>query len=454
MAGLQISGIASGLDTDSIITQLMSIEQQPRTRMAQQQLIVQTRQSALQSADTSLSNLKLAAQDLRSASLWVPVESVSSSDSSVVSAQLTAGAAPGGYTVTVSSLASADSRTYAWNDGGGDVTQAGGDLTIDYNANGVANSKTFSLSGMSLDDAVAKINGDDGSPVWAVNVNGKLSISRKDTGDHANWGFTNVSGAAVVGAPTSSRDGTDATYSIAGDPTTYSSHDGNASDGLPGVQLTLKAIGTATVSVTPPQVDPEAVKTKIKAFISAYNASVDLVRGQLNQKPVANPQNDQDAIQGVLYGDTSLSSVLSQMRQTISEAGLDQLGITVPSTGSGTSDDALAGKLTFKESTFDDAWASNSKNVQAKLGSTTSSGFAQAFEKVLDPVTRAGDGLLDQRVNEANSDLAYIKDQLADMDTRLQSKEDYLRAQFTAMETALSQSQSQSSWLTSQLSSS
>ncbi len=434
MAGLQISGIASGLDTDSIITQLMSIEQQPRTRMAQQQLIVQTRQSALQSVDTSLSNLKLAAQDLRSAALWVPVESVSSSDSSVVGAQLTAGAAPGGYTV-------------------GDVTQAGGDLTIDYNADGVAKEKTFSLSGMSLDDAVAKINGDDDSPVWAVNVNGKLSISRKDTGDHANWGFTNVAGAAIVGAATSSRDGTDATYQIAGDSTVYSSHDGTATDGLPGVQMTLKAIGTATVSVSPPAVDPEAVKTKVKAFISAYNASVDLVRGQLNQKPVADPQNDQDAVQGVLYGDTTLSSVLSQMRQTISESGLDKLGITVPATGSGTSDDALAGKLSFDESTFDDAWASNPKDVQAKLGSTTTQGFAQSFEKVLDPITRAGDGLLDQRVNEANSDLAYIKDQLADMDTRLQSKEDYLRSQFTAMETALSQSQSTSSWLTSQLSS-
>jgi flagellar hook-associated protein 2 len=453
MAGLQISGIASGLDTDSIIQQLMSIEQQPRTRMAQQQLVVQTRQSALQSVDTSLSNLKLAAQDLRSAALWVPVESVSSSDSSVVGAQLTAGAAPGGYTVTVSSLASADSRTYAWNDGGGDVTQAGGDLTIDYNADGVAKEKTFSLSGMSLDDAVAKINGDDDSPVWAVNVNGKLSISRKDTGDHANWGFTNVSGAAIVGAATSSRDGTDATYQIAGDSTVYHSHDGHATDGLPGVQMTLKAIGTATVSVSPPAVDPEAVKSKIKAFVSAYNASVDLVRGQLNQKPVANPQNDQDAVQGVLYGDTTLSSVLSQMRQTISEAGLDKLGITVPATGSGTSDDALAGKLSFDESTFDDAWASSSKDVQARLGSTTTQGFAQSFEKVLDPITRAGDGLLEQRVSEANTDLSYIKDQLADMDTRLQSKEDYLRSQFTAMETALSQSKSTSSWLTSQLSS-
>jgi flagellar hook-associated protein 2 len=444
VAGLQLSGLASGIDTDSIVTQLMSIESQPRTRMAQQQLVVQTRQSALQSAQTSLTNLKLAAQDLRSAALWVPVQHVSTSDDSVVGAQLTSGAAPGGYTVTVSSLASADSQSYAWNGGGGD-------LTINYNAAGVANSKTFDLSGLSLDDAVTKINGDDSSPVWAVNVNGKLSLSRKDTGNHADWGFTSVSGTSI-GALQSSRDGTDATYTIAGDATTYTSHDGVAVDGLPGIQLMLKAVGTATVTVSTPQVDSSALPGKIKAFVSAYNASVDLVRGQLNEKPVANPQNDTDAVKGVLYGDMTLSSVLSQMRQTVSEAGLDSLGVTVPSTGSGTSDDALAGKLSFDQAKFDDAWASSPSAVQAKIGSVTTSGFAQKFEAVLNPITRSGDGLLAERVNEANGDLSYIKDTLAAMDLRLQSKEAYLRAQFTAMESALSQSQSQSQWLTSQLS--
>jgi len=36
MAGIQIGGIASGMDTESIITQLMSIESVPRTRTARQ----------------------------------------------------------------------------------------------------------------------------------------------------------------------------------------------------------------------------------------------------------------------------------------------------------------------------------------------------------------------------------------------------------------------------------
>jgi flagellar hook-associated protein 2 len=143
--------------------------------------------------------------------------------------------------------------------------------------------------------------------------------------------------------------------------------------------------------------------------------------------------------------------VLSQLRQSISSAGLDALGIKVADSGTATDPDSLAGKLTFDQDTFDTAWAKSPLDVQAKLGSPDGPGFAQAFEGLLDPVTRAGDGLLDQRVASADRELGSIKDNLARIDDRLQTKEDYLRAQFTALEEALSKNQSQSSDLTSQL---
>ena len=66
--------------------------------------------------------------------------------------------------------------------------------------------------------------------------------------------------------------------------------------------------------------------------------------------------------------------------------------------------------------------------------------------------TRSGDGLMDQRVSDADSELSYIKDSLATMDLRLQTKEDLLRTQFTAMEQAIAASQSASSSLAGQLS--
>jgi flagellar hook-associated protein 2 len=442
MAGIQIGGIASGMDTESIITQLMSIESAPRTRTARQQVTVQARQDALRQIDTKLTNLKLAAGDLRSASIWTPTQAVSSGNESVLTARQLAGAAPGGYTVNVSSLASADSRTYQWSAGGGN-------LTVDYRAGAGPLTKTFDLTGKSLDDAVSTINSDDSSPVWAVNVGGKLSLSRRDTGDHANWGF-DASGPAI-GALTASRDGANASYTVAGDATTYTSHTNVASDGLPGLELTFKSTGTSTVTVSTPAAKSDDVATKLKAFVSAYNDAVDLVRSKLSEKRVVNPQSDDDAKQGALFGDDTLDSVLTSMRQAISAAGLDSLGVSVASTGSGTSPDALAGKLTFNQATFDTAWAAGSSAVKAKLGSPDAAGFAQSFESVLDPITRSGDGLLDQRVSDADSELTYIKDSLATMDLRLQTKEDMLRKQFTAMEQAIAASQSASSSLASQL---
>lgn len=441
MAGLQIGGIASGMDTESIITQLMSIESAPRARTARQQVTVQARQDALRQIDTKLTNLKLAAGDLRSAAIWTPTQAVSSGNESVLTARQLAGAAPGGYTVNVSSLASADSRTYAWN--------GGGSLTVDYKTAGSAQSKTFDLTGMSIDDAVSTINSDDSSPVWAVNVGGKLSLSRRETGDHANWGF-DASGPAV-GALASSRDGSNAAYTVAGDATVYTSHTNVATDGLPGLELTLKSTGTSTVTVSTPAAKSEDVAAKLKAFVTAYNDAVDLVRSKLTEKRVVNPQTDDDAKLGALYGDDSLDSVLTSMRQAISSAGLDALGVSVASTGSGTSPDALAGKLTFNQATFDAAWAAGPSAVKAKLGSSDAPGFAQAFEGVLDPITRAGDGLIDQRVADADSEISYIKDSLASMDLRLQAREDLLRKQFTAMEQALAASQSASSSLAGQL---
>jgi len=429
------------MDTESIISQLMSLEQAPRTRQARQQVTVQARQDALRQIDSKLTSLKLAAGDLRSAAIWAPTQSIASGNENVLTARQLAGAAPGGYTVEVTSLASADSRTYAWN--------GGGSLTIDYKAGAGPLSKTFDLTGMSLDDAVSTINSDDGSPVWAVNVGGKLSLSRRETGDHAIWGF-DASGPAV-GALTASRDGADASYKVAGDATTYSSHTNVASDGLPGVELTFKALGTSTVTVSAPAAKSEDVAAKLKAFVTAYNDAVDFVRGKLNEKRVVNPQSDADAQQGVLFGDAGLSGVLTSMRQAISDAGLDALGVQVASTGVGTSPDALAGKLTFSQSAFDTAWAAGPSAVKAKLGSSDASGFGQAFEALLDPITRSGDGLLDQRVGDADRELSYIKDNLATLDLRLQAKEDRLRKQFTAMEQALAASQSASSSLAGQL---
>ena len=57
MSPLSLSGLASGLDTESIITQLMSIEQAPKTRMQQQDTQAANRQTQLRALSDASSAL-------------------------------------------------------------------------------------------------------------------------------------------------------------------------------------------------------------------------------------------------------------------------------------------------------------------------------------------------------------------------------------------------------------
>ena len=82
MSGLRLTGLASGLDSDSVVEQLMALERQPRTRTARQQVGVQARQDSLRQIDSKLTALKLAAGDLRSALVWLPSQTTSSPSAS------------------------------------------------------------------------------------------------------------------------------------------------------------------------------------------------------------------------------------------------------------------------------------------------------------------------------------------------------------------------------------
>ena len=73
-----IGGIASGLDTNTIIGQLLAIERQPEVRALQQQHVEEARQNALRDVNTRLTNLQTAIAGLRDVSTWGDVQSVTS----------------------------------------------------------------------------------------------------------------------------------------------------------------------------------------------------------------------------------------------------------------------------------------------------------------------------------------------------------------------------------------
>ena len=67
---ISLTGLASGLDTDSIIQQLMAIDQQKVTAVSNQQSGVQAHQSLLKAIQTKLDAFKSAAATLSDATTW------------------------------------------------------------------------------------------------------------------------------------------------------------------------------------------------------------------------------------------------------------------------------------------------------------------------------------------------------------------------------------------------
>src|SRR4051812_37076061 len=264
MAGVQLSGLSSGLDTEGIISGLMAVESAPRAKLVLQQAAAQSRQDALKGIDAKLTSLKLAATDLSSTLTWLPAQTADTSDATKVTARITGGAGPGGYNLVVSQLASADQRTYAYTQQAADqtVTLNGKALTITANSN--------------LDSVVSQINNDPTYGAFAVNANGKLVLASRTTGTAGNIAFTDGTGT-LVEDPTVRKPGQDANYKIDGKSYTSSSNTLNASSVtnpaggvLAGVELTLKGLTDATgitVNVSPPAVDKSLVTNKVKAFI-------------------------------------------------------------------------------------------------------------------------------------------------------------------------------------------
>ena len=116
MAGIQLSGLASGFDWKSTVTQLMAIERVPQDNLKKQQAAAQKLQSAYDTLKTNLTALKTAASALSTTFSGSPRSvSVSSGDGVTTASDATvstsSGAALGTYSINVQSLPKASTGT-------------------------------------------------------------------------------------------------------------------------------------------------------------------------------------------------------------------------------------------------------------------------------------------------------------------------------------------------------
>jgi flagellar hook-associated protein 2 len=452
-----LSGIASGIDTASIVQQLMDVERAGETRLQLRQSSIAGQKTALTGIASKLAALKTAADTLRSANTWKQTQAVSSSDGSRVTVTKTGGAGSGGHSIQVDRLAASAQRAFSF------AGAPGAASTLELTADGGTTVKVDIAAGATAQTIADQLNARDDVPVYAAVAGGQLVLSSRTTGDEGTFtvGGTLVTGGTLT--ETSSKlTELDAQYHLDGETTVRTSASNNVDDAVAGLRIGLKAVTTSPVSVTvdSPSLDQDKVKTAIKAFISAYNDVVTTTRTALNEKKVADASTSSDAAKGQLFGDLGLTSMLGSLKNglqgkitglgTLDDLG--DVGISVPkATGGVSSDDGKAGKLVLDEDALTRALATDWTQVKKLFAGTgTTDGFAKQVMDFVDKQT-GGSGLLDGRLTSADNQNKLLADQLTRMDASLSAKETRLKAQFAAMETALGTMQSQQAWLTSQI---
>src|SRR5690348_11211778 len=132
VATTSVSGLVSGLDTSSIISQLMQLEAQPQTALKTTLTKTQSAVTAYQGLNSKFQALLTAAQSMENANTW-GARATTSTDATVA-ASAAAGAVSGSITFTVSQLAAAHSLMTSSSTGSltdtSTFTMAGGSFQI------------------------------------------------------------------------------------------------------------------------------------------------------------------------------------------------------------------------------------------------------------------------------------------------------------------------------------
>ena len=136
MSGLGMSGVFSGIDTETLVTRMMAINTRPVALMEIRKTTWQSRISAVDSIETRLVQLKDLADQLRDSDTLISI-AASSSDSTIVTASASGGAIEGNYDVKINQLAAGERMVHT-NGLAAEDTRIGSSKSTALNGNSMA----------------------------------------------------------------------------------------------------------------------------------------------------------------------------------------------------------------------------------------------------------------------------------------------------------------------------
>lgn len=474
---ISFGGLFSGLDTESIIEQLMYIERAPVRLIEQQQTKLGYEKEELQTVNNSLLSLK---EKIKTFVNGVAFENkVSSADEAIVTGTANAAANAGSHTVSIEKLAQEQIMQSGTKASGYTLGGAGSfDITYD---NGSGANVVFNVAyagGETLGQLAGLINNSTGGggedfrdfgEAYLIQdpVSGDQTLLIKDanTGeekellDITHNAGTDVLGAGETGLNTGALDIIQAAQNAEAivDGVTVYSETNTFSNAITGVTLQANSADPGNaVDVTVGLADDDFVQL-VTDFVDQFNSSTDLLATYIKEKPLSDPETDEDLRVGILNGDYDLQSAKSEIRMRTTGyidssltdyQLLSQIGITSEaSVGSSVSDN-----IELDEQKLRDALADDKAQVTDLL-----EGWADQLDTYLEAQTEVS--IIETDAGTFYGRILSIEDRIEDLDDdidtweeRLESIEETMRNEWIAMESALAQLQSQSDYLSQQLS--
>ncbi len=433
-------GVGSGLDVSSIVNQLMSIERIPLRRMEASQKDLETQLSAFGQLKSALSTFQTAFKDLKTVSSF-EIYKATSSNELAFTATADSTAAVGFNSIQVVSLAAAHKMGSVAIADTNTTTLGGAGDQMTFTVNG--NAFTVAAGGLTLSGIRNVINdaldntGVSASIITETTGSNRLVLTSTQTGN-----------ANAIGISSTGTIGTDLGLTDINTPTQLDSEllvDGLytvtrssniISDAISGVTLTLLSTTTTSDQLTISR-DVDAVKTSAQSFVDSFN-EVNTLFDKLSGKG-----NDLEA-------DNTLRSIENQIRGvfntppsglTGSFTYLSEVGVSFQRNGTLSLDPiALEKAVNADFSGLADVFANDNQGYLFRLDSLITN-FVQT------------NGLIKVREDGINSRIDTTKQNILDMQSRLDIREQGLLKQFNTLDALMGQLNGTSAFLTQQLAS-
>jgi flagellar hook-associated protein 2 len=431
MGSVTMSGF-NNIDWGAVLDAVMKQESQPLTYLQSQRSALSSRSTAYGVLAGWVGSLESKIADLASAGS-LGGRSAATTDATTVAASASSLAQVGTYDVVVTKLARAQVTATT-----PETAAAGPDAVVAAGGSLVINGKTVTLAGdTTLQQLSEAINGtaDIGvrSTVIAADGRYQLVLTGTETGQAHAFEVTNnlayppavPVGSQLAFSATNAVNASDADLTVNNVRVTNSTN--TVADAISGVSLTLFK-ESATPTVITVGEDSSGTKSKLQAFVSAYNDLVGYLKTQ--------GETAKNGDTGSIGRDAVLRSMRSELNRAIlggsasggSLRNLTEIGIEFQRDGT----------LTFNATTFDEKAQTQLEDIQSLLaGTSAADGAFDAIKTVIGQYTNSS-GLLLSAKSRLTEELAKLDDRVSDMQERLAVRRLALLKEYAAADSAIS----------------